>query len=177
MITAFEVSNVIMHIILISVFLAIFFFTYGAYLEKQIFKSQIHYLIDDSFGSLKVLLPENIKDFLKQNISNYSPSLDKSEDEKVEKMNMSIVKKASVIIGVVFVIGIIIITIITKNMNMENMSKTKFWGKLIKYNIIALVFIALTEFIFASQYARHFMSIDINRLKKDILNNLISKVN
>ena len=136
MITAFQISNIIMHIILISVFLGVFFFTYGTYLEKQIFKSQIEYLIDDSFGSLKVLLPENINEFLKQNFSNYNVVPDKSEDEKVKKNNMNVIKKATIAIGVGFIIGIIIITIVTKTMNMENMSQSQFWGKLIKYNFL-----------------------------------------
>ena len=48
MLKAFETSNVIMHIMIISVFIGIFFFTYGAYLEKKILQNQLDFLVKAS---------------------------------------------------------------------------------------------------------------------------------
>jgi hypothetical protein len=176
MITAFEVSNVIMHIILISVFIGIFFFTYGAYLEKEIIKDQVDYLVDDLISPFKVFIPEDRLKQINTKLNNLNIPVDEVADKKVSDNNKAIIKKAFIAIGISVVLGVIIIIIISKKLNTENMSTSQFWGKLLKYNLITLVFIGLTEFIFAAGFAKNFMSIDTNLFKKTVLNNIINKI-
>lgn len=173
MLKAFETSNVIMHIMVISVFIGIFFFTYGAYLEKKILQNQLDFLVDDSLGSLKIFLPE-ISDSIKKPLMEYKIKLNSNADEEVAKANKQIMKKALFAILIGFVIGIIIIFVLCKKLDMEGMTIKQFVMKLVKYNFMALIIVGLTEFIFAAGFAQHFMSLDLNRIKKEIVDNIIN---
>jgi len=172
MLKAFETSNVIMHIMIISVFIGIFFFTYGAYLEKKILQNQLDFLVDDSLGSLKIFLPE-LSESIKKPLKDYKVKLDSNADIEVADKNKQTMKKAMFAILIGFVIGIVIIYILSKKLDMEGMSRTQFFMKLIKYNLMALIVIAITYYTFASGFAKNFMSLDLNRIKKEIVDNLI----
>jgi hypothetical protein len=172
MLKAFETSNVIMHIIVISVFIGIFFFTYGAYLEKKILKNQLDYLVDDTLGSFKIFMPE-LSDNIKQTIKTYQFNLDPNADMEVKNSNKKIMKKAFIAIAIAFIIGILIIVVISKKLDMEGMTNKQFFTRLLKYNLFALIIIGLTEFIFASGFAQNYISLDLNRIKKQIVDNLI----
>ncbi len=172
MITAFHVSNIIMHIILISVFIGIFFFTYGAYLERTIIKMQVEYLINDLIGSIKVFLPKS--DQVKEQIKNINIDVDESEDQKVRNNNKLTKIKAFIGIFILVTIGIFIILAVSRLMNREKMTHKQFWLKLLKYNIIAIFFIGITEFVFASFYVKKYMSINTNKLKKSVIDNIIT---
>lgn len=173
MLKAFETSNVIMHIMIISVFIGIFFFTYGAYLEKKILQNQLDFLVDDSLDSLKIFMPE-ISDSLKKPLREYQIKLNPNADEQVDKANKQTMKKAMYAILVGFVIGIIIIYVLSKKLDMEGNTTKQFVMKLVKYNLMALIVVGLTEFSFAAGFAQNFMSLDLNRIKKEIINNLIN---
>jgi hypothetical protein len=172
MITAFNVSNIILHIVLISVFIGIFFFTYGAYLEKEIIKIQIEYLINDLIGSVKVFLPKSEK--INKHIRDFDIKIDESQDQKVRKSNNSIKIKAFIAIFILVIFGLLIILAISKVMNRQNMTQKQFWLKLFKYNIVAIIFIGLTEFIFASFFVKKYMAINTNKLKKSVIDNVIN---
>ncbi len=170
--SAFYVSNIIMHIVLMTVFLTIFFFTYGSYIERLVTKKQVIYIIDDLLGSEKILLPENLRKDIKKNIELHKKSIDKSKDQIVIKNNEKI-RNLSIIISVsILVVGLFIILILTKKLHMQNMTQKIFWGKLLKHNIITLFFIALTELIFLSVFAQNYISVDVNNLKKGFIDKL-----
>jgi hypothetical protein len=172
MITAFYVSNIIMRIILISVFICIFFFTYGVYLQKEIIKSQVEYLINDLLNPIKVFLPKSEK--IKKQIRELDIKINESEDEKVRQKNNVTKVKAFLAIFILVTIGIIAILAISKLMNRENMTHKQFWFKLFKYNIILLFFIGMTKFIFASFYVKNYIFINTNILKKSVIDNVIN---
>lgn len=243
MLKAFEVSNIVMHIILISLFIIVFFFTYGVYLEKQVLKRQLEYMIDDSLDNLILVFPDatkNIKasldstqtilaetneninrltnnttDYILKNLNNkqlpeekinvirqqtanvnnvitntteniaksLNNSLTKFKnyqyvpneelDKKVEESNKKVIMKAVIALAIGLVVGIIIIFILTKKLDMEGMSNKEFIIKLLKKNGIVLIFIALTEFAFAYFFAQNIMYIDVNLIKKTVVENLI----
>ena len=93
MLKAFETSNVILHIMIISVFIGVFFFTYGAYLEKRILQNQLDFLVDDTIGSFKIFIPE-LSESIKKPLKEYQIKLDPSADIEVSKSNKQIMKKA-----------------------------------------------------------------------------------
>ena len=171
MITAFDVSNIIMHIVLISIFIGIFFFTYGAYLEKEIIKTQVEYLIDDLTGSIKVFLPD-ISNDIKQKIKDFDIKVSEEDDIKVRNKNNETKKKAFMMIAVLAVVGVILIFAVLKIMKKQNMSNTKFWKTLLKHNAVVLVFIALTYFTFATFFAKKYLSINTNQIKKSTIDNI-----
>lgn len=172
MLKAFETSNVIMHIMIISVFIGIFFFTYGSYLEKKILQNQLDYLVDDSLGSLKIFLPE-LTESIKKPLIDYKVKLDSNADIEVAEKNKQTMKKAIYTIVTGFVIGIIIIYVLSKKLDMEGNTTKQFVMKLVKYNLMSLIVVGLTEFSFAAGFAQNFMSLDLNRIKKEIVDNLI----
>ena len=63
MVKAFDLGNIIMHVMFISAFLGIYFFTFGSYLERIVLQSQIDYLVDDLLGTTKIIAPDIINDF------------------------------------------------------------------------------------------------------------------
>ena len=161
-----------MHIILISVFIGIFFFTYGIFLQKEIIKIHIEYIVNDLITSVKVFMPKSEK--VKKYIRDYDIKIDESQDEKVRDKNKYTLIKGFISIFIFAIIGLLIILAVSKKMNRENMTHTQFWFKLLKYNIITLVFIALTQFIFVSYFFKKFMLINTNKLKKSIIDNIIN---
>lgn len=243
MLKAFEVSNIIMHIILISLFITVFFFTYGAYLEKQVLKRQLEYMIDDSLDNLILVFPDatknikasadstssisaenreninrltnNTSDYILNNLNNkqlpeekinaimqqtanvnnvitntteniakslndtlakikdYQIVPDEELDKKVEESNKKVIMQAVIALAIGLVVGIIIIFILTKKLDMEGMLNKEFVIKLLKKNGIVLIFIALTEFTFAYFFAQNIMYIDVNLIKKTVVENLI----
>ena len=116
MLKAFETSNVILHIMIISVFIGVFFFTYGAYLEKRILQNQLDFLVDDTIGSFKIFIPE-LSESIKKPLKEYQIKLDPSADIEVSKSNKQIMKKAMYAILVGFIIGIIIIFVLSKKLD------------------------------------------------------------
>jgi hypothetical protein len=173
MLKAFDVSNVILHIMLISIFIGTFFFTYGTYLQKKIIKAQLEFLIDETVGSTKVFMPELLSDSVKKFLMEYQINLDNNADLIVEQSNKEIKKKALYANLIGFVIVIIIILIVCKKLDMEGMTKTHFFLKLIGYNSIALLAVGLTYFIFSRGFALYYMPLDLNKIKKKIIDNLI----
>ena len=71
----FKIANMILHILLITIFIVIIYFTYGLYLENIIFKRQVKYVFNKFNKVIKVIQPD-----FKFNDINYINKL-KIEDE------------------------------------------------------------------------------------------------
>ncbi len=56
------------------------------------------------------------------------------------------------------------------------MSQDTFWKKLIKVNLITLLFIAITEYFFINVVVRKYISIDVNKLKKNTIDTFIKEL-
>lgn len=249
MVKAFDLGNIVMHVMFISAFLGIYFFTFGAYLEQTVLKTQIDYVVDDLLGTTKIIAPDVMVDFkntihgldtkniddinksnkimntlsdnieyklnnmniadndkveiktkineIKQsnnlsqsekinniiesvknisnkiNISNLNVPVNTEADEAVEQQNKVIMTKAFKFILIGFIVGFILIYVIGKKFDREGLSMEQFFMKLIKRNILVLCFIAFTEFTFAYFFAKNYMSINVNALKKSVIDSLI----
>lgn len=164
---AYDVCNILLHIMLISAFLGSYFFTFGAYLERVVLQDQLNYLVDTTLQPLKILLP-NISEDIKNKIKSSNFKINKKADIETEQQNKETIIKAIKIISIFFIIGLILIAIFSKVLDKENMTYGQFFKKLIKNNLFILLFIASTEFIFAFFFAKNYMSLDTNKLKKQI---------
>jgi len=246
MVKAFDLGNIIMHVMFISAFLGIYFFTFGSYLERIVLQAQIDYLVDDLLGTTKIIAPDIINDFkntinsldtnivnkstkiindlsdnieyklnnmnipdndkqklkskineIKQskdisnvdkinniiksvndmsnkiNIDNLNVPVNTEADNAVEQQNNMIMTKAFKFIFIGFIVGFILIYVIGKKFDREGLSMEQFFIKLVKRNLLVLCFIAFTEFIFAYFFAKNYMSINVNGLKKSIIDSLI----
>ena len=246
MVKAFDLGNIIMHVMFISAFLGIYFFTYGSYLERIVLQSQIDYLVDDLLGTTKIIAPDIVSDLkntingldtsnvakstkilnelsdnieyklnnmnmsdddkqklkskineIKQsndlshvdkinniidsvknipnkiNIDNLNVPVNTEADNAVEQQNKIIMTKAFKFIFIGFIVGFILIYVIGKKFDREGLSMEQFFMKLVKRNLLVLCFIAFTEFTFAYFFAKNYMSININALKKSVIDSLI----
>lgn len=171
MIKSFDVANVIMNVVLFSAFIGIFFFTYGTYIEKQVFKSQIDYLFDNLLGSVKIVAPE-VSNF-KPIISNIKLPDMSAVDAQVNESNKKVRMTAMKAISALIVVGILSIGLIGHFGKLGDISKAKFFKTLLMYDSIALIFVGLTEFTFATEFASKYMTLDVNRIKRDVFNKLI----
>lgn len=140
-------------------------------LKKKVLENQLDYLVDDTLGSFKIFMPE-LSDNIKKTIIDYKLKPNVDADEAVKNNNKKIIKKASI------AIRLLIVFVLSKKMDKEGMTNRQFYTKLIKYNLITIIFIGLTEYIFAAGFAKNYISIDMNYIKKNIVDNLIKlKIN
>jgi len=149
--------NVIISVLFISLFIGVFFFTYGAYIEGQVVKNQMNFLSADVAEYVN-LLGGDVNAYIKTQLHNV-PKIDlDEEDNKVKKNNTQVLIKAVVANAVFIVITIGIVYYLNKTANLNLM-------EVLLKNFIILIFIALTEFAFLTFYGAHLISIDPNKVK------------
>ena len=164
--TSNGISNIIVGLIIFSIFIAIFYFTYAAKIEEQILNIQIKNLVENLTENLDVIEPYlSVKSFLAEQIQNLEiPDLTK-EDEEVESMNKGILMKAVKMLGIFA--GVMTVILIFLKIKY----KTDIFGSL-KTNFIILIFIALTEILFLNMIAKNYISLDTNQVKLNIMQQL-----
>ena len=158
--------TVIMNVLLISLFIGIFFFTYGSYIEGKIVNNQMEFLSSD-ISNIVRLFGENTNNNFKEKIKTFIlPDLHE-EDKKAKEANNKIMMKAfkvNIFFAIVVIIAIATIYITSnKDFSMR---------VLITQNLILLLFVALTEFSFITFFVSDFVSIDPNNIKYNFIKNL-----
>ena len=159
------VSKILVNVLLITLFIGVFFFTYGSYIEGKIVKNQMEFLasnIKDSFG----LFGKNTNDFIITKINEIKlPDLSR-EDKKAEENNEEIKMKAFkfLLLFSLFVVFCIYLIYVKNNNN-----NSYELNKIISENIIILIGIGVTEYVFLTYFAARFTSIDPNQVKKTVL--------
>jgi hypothetical protein len=158
-----EIANIILHVTLISTFIGIFFFTYGSYIEENIVKKQVNFLIEDN-KEFVLLIPNDIKQKIVDKINNIK--LDLAEDDrKAAEQNKKLLIKASKILAIGLIVGIAIVWKMSQMYNFNFMH-------LLKENLIILCFVALTEFSFLTFYAQQYLLIDPNIIRRRCITNI-----
>ena len=160
-------SNIILHITLIVTFISIFFFTYGAYIEKKVVDNQMNLLVQNFTKDMSVL-PSNVNDAMRTSISNINLTDMSKIDARVKKSNEELKKKAFMFIGILFAIGMSIVVGISLAAGRKYSLVA-----LIAENIGLLIIVALTEFLFATLVLKNYRSADLNIVKKQIVVELI----
>lgn len=164
------INKVLINVLFISLFISIFFFTYGSYIEKKVINNQMYFLAEN-IKSLFSLFGENTNKLIIAKINEIElPNLSK-EDKKVKENNNKIKIKAFLSI-IIFIILISVIIYFNYNKFGNNSYKL---SEIISENIIILIAIALTEFIFITYFGARFISIEPNIVKLTILKSLKEK--
>ena len=159
-----HITKIILSVVVISAFIGIFFFTYEAKVEEKIVKQQSEEIIKDFTSEFRSLLPQPI---LKDVYNIIEPSLvapDLSElDEEVRASNQALVKKATRIIVIFVVIGLLLVALLCFifRINPRDM---------IISTTITLLFVAIAEYIFVTYLVQNYSTIDSNFVKQKILN-------
>lgn len=153
-----KAAHIVLNVTIISTFIGVLFFTYGKKVEKQIVQDQSKYIAKTIANDVKLFIPLELKIKLKEQLK--VPDMSK-EDAAVEKSNSELQKKAMIVLGVLFFIGItttIIICIIGK-LNL----------RVLLESVVILIFVALTEILFLNLVARNYKIADPNFVKKEFL--------
>ena len=98
-----QAAHIVLNITIISTFIGVLFFTYGKRVEKQIVQDQSEYIAKTIANDIKIFIPNELKIKLKEQLK--VPDMSK-EDAAVEKSNSELQKKAMIVLGVLFLIGI-----------------------------------------------------------------------
>ncbi len=159
-----DITNVVIHVIVIAVFITIFFFTYGTYIEGKAVKHQVGYVVNDLVGDIKTVAPE-MAAALKNTISSTS-DIPSEKDVEVAKSNKKIkivafsISTALLIFGILFTIG------------MSKHYKFSLKGVLHE-NALSLLIVCTTYFVFSTFFAYEYLAADSNFIKRKVLESLV----
>jgi len=158
--------TVIMNVLLISLFIGAFFFTYGSYIEKKVVKNQMQFLGNDITNLIKLGGP-SVNDKCNKYFQNIVyPDLS-HEDNASADNNKKVLMKA--IIANLFFIVLVSISIFF----IHKKSKKDFsMKKIFLQNFILLFFVGFTEFSFLTFFGSKYISINPNSVKLDIFKNI-----
>ena len=161
-----EIAYIIISFILSATFISIFFFTYVANVEEDIIKTQISSVIYNFVNSTDLFLTTEQKNevgkIIVQNIT--IPDMSQ-EDAAVQNTNNNLVKKTIIIFGIIFGIGMLIISIMWYFYRFDIID-------MLKYSLIMLAIVAITEILFVTLITKNYQLIDQNYLTYLLLNNL-----
>ena len=135
-------ASILLGVTLISAFICVFFFTYGRVVERQTVAKQAEYLADALTDNISLFLPHGTAERLSDNIKTIDLSELKSEDKKVEENNKKIMTTALIVVGGAVVVGISVCVWMSVHFGFS-------FKKILIFNLAALFFVGLTEFLFS----------------------------
>lgn len=153
-----DICQIILNISFISVFIGVFFFTYASKVEQDILKDQTNYIAKHIADDFKLFVSNETKQGIKANIK--SVNMDE-EDKEVKEANSKLAKKALILLGVFFLMGLITAFTIIKWKNIKT--------NIFLQAMVILLFVAITEFAFLNLVARNYRIADVNYVKKQFL--------
>ena len=168
------IANILIHVGVMALFLTTFFFTVAAYQEGQIVEKQINFILNDFIGGTFRGVDENhkkrIKTAIDSQLENAHQNL-KNEDAKVKKQNDATIKKALTFVGILA--GVIIVIVVCLGFYFK-------WDAFyIRYlffsSLTSLVFVAIAETAFLFLIAKGYYSVDPNKIKQRIVDDLLKK--
>lgn len=155
--------NILLSVVLIAIFICVFFFTYAKNIEKKIIVNQTKELVYDLSSDILQFKP--IKDSLKGFAYKLkSPDMDE-QNRRVENANKLLIEKT---INLIIVSAVIVFTIVFFLTYIFNLS----FAQILIPNIVILLFVGLTEFIFLRYIAYNYISFDPNYAKYSIIKTL-----
>ncbi|MCJ7638192.1 MAG: hypothetical protein MUO21_11945 [Nitrososphaeraceae archaeon] len=164
MLSSKDIASIILHIIIIATFIIIFFFTYGSYLEGQVVKQQMEYIVEDLVGDLKIVAPELATGLRVSLEAVPKPNLEEA-DKAAEEKNKQLRNKAFIVIGIALFIGVGTVY-----------GMSRYFGfplkDIIIVNIVSLIAVGITYFMFSTFFIGHYRSADPNFVKKKVLESL-----
>jgi hypothetical protein len=161
--------NILLNSGLIIIWIAIFYFLYVSKLEQEIIKKQANIITYDLVSSIKPFLRTSDINNLKANLR--APDMT-DEDNRAAVYNQNIKNSAynqiivifAIIIGLALLISIYFID-----------SKKSNYITILQLNLIMLVIVALTEFLYAVSLPNNYIIGDPNYVKFKILTTLHDK--
>ena len=160
-----SIINVIINVGLIATFISIFFFTYASKVEEQIVKNQAKIMVNDIMQSVN----PSLNDITKKIIMEYTLADMSEEDNVVLDNNNKLINSGYSILIIVFIVTQVLGLILAIYFNHN-------YFHIILINIIILVFVGLTEYIFLNLIGASYISVDTNFIKWKILTSIQNKL-
>lgn len=162
----FRIADLVFSVSVVSVFIGIFFFTYGAWLEKQIMLKQIGIIMQSLKQDLDYMNPalaQSLK--MSAQVSASSSQQNTAADNAAAEVNRKLITQAAIILAVIGIVGVSIATYFMRKEHRE-------WGPFLRLNAVALLFVALTYWSFSTFIIGNYQYADPNAVKLEILKNL-----
>ena len=174
-------------VILFSVFVAAFYFTFAAQVEHEVVSGSVQSFVAGLAGDLKVVLPPQqavqLGDLLQ---STTLPDL-QQEDEEVRIFNKKLTKKTFIVLGILAAIVLIVIFATYGGLKLHAIHKLG-RGKAVRgiaypdlprlFQIAAITFVGVVaaEFVFLYVIAKQYQPLDPNAIKKRIVDAMIQNL-
>lgn len=161
-----DVTSVVLNVTFISAFIAVFFFTYGKIIEENVVKNQSKFIADTFAKDLSVFVDKPTALLITSQLS--SPDMDDA-DKKAKAFNNQLQSKATYVVLVAFIIGLTIAIAISSHYELD-------FFKILKSNIVILIFVGITYYLFLTYFGQNFISADPNFVRLHILDIAKSKL-
>jgi hypothetical protein len=177
MYTTFKIANIITHVAFIAVLIIIIFFTVGLKVEHQVLEREINYLVKRVLDPISKVYPtiiENKNEFIAQMvIPDDSPETIKEIDDHNKELKIQTLKYILILVFVALTIVLVIAWKFSRLTDGKMLTYKEFLLKLVKYNIITLIFVAIVYIGFTYFIGNNFIYIDYNAINTTIIKKLI----
>lgn len=161
-----------MMVALYSVFVGIFFFTYGAFIEHKVLENQIENIVDSLTRDVLPFVSDDIKKDLNTQLDSQKQIIltkMSSADQDAKTNNQKVKNTAFEMLAGIFIVGM---GISVATASMYSGGSNKALVALLKKNALLLVFVIIVEFLFFTLVTKNYLSIDPNSVKQKIVQTL-----
>jgi hypothetical protein len=177
MITSFKIANIITHIAFIAILIIVIFFTFGLKVENDVVVREIKYLLKKIMDPISRVYPDIIarkNDFASQIvIPPDSPETIKKIDDHNKELKLETLKYISILVFVALTAVLVIAWKFSRGSEGKQLSYKEFLIKLVKYNILTLIFVAMVYIGFTYFIGSNYTYIDYNQINVEIIKKLI----
>lgn len=160
------VTKISMNVLFISLFIAIFYFTYAPILEKHVIEHDMDLLCYELLNTSKVF-GSDINKLISENVNNIKlPDLS-HDDFEIDKTNRSVINNV-VLYNIIFIIIVLVLIYLATKYSKESLNLSE----IVTENIIILIFVGFIEFSFITFFGSRYVTIDPNKTKLSILSSL-----
>ena len=158
------ISNILIGLVLFTVFVSVFYFTYAAAVEGQVVTKQVNILVDSlvgDIGSFGVTIPPLV-----------APDMS-AEDLQVKQNNDALLAQATTTVGIF--VGVVALVVV----GLWAFQKYYIGGEFDVLsiglsNLVLIVFVGLTEYFYLTFISGNYQSMNPNAVKANILKNIVN---
>jgi hypothetical protein len=177
MFSTFKIANIITHVALIAVLIIVIFFTFGLKIENQVVERETTYLIKKILNPVSNIYPDIIKQKNEFTAQLVIPPDSQEVIEDIDKHNKELKHQTLKYITVLILITLIIVLVIawkfTRVSDVKLLTYKDFLTKLVKYNIVTLIFVAAVYMGFTYFIGHNYIYIDYYKINSTIIKKLI----
>ena len=171
------IPGILMMVALYTIFAAVFFFTYGAYIEKLVVKNNAQLLVDGLLDDISSFGKEYDKDSMtsiKKSLQKIKMADMSRADEKVTKNNKKIMKQTAMVIGIGAIILAVVAIIFWKFIVQRTWKD--FNTHIIFKSLLLLLIVAIAEVFYFTSISKNYRAVDPNIAKKAIIDSINTEI-